>query len=469
MEINSYDLIIIGAGPAGEVGAIRAAQLGLSVAIVEQYEHLGGTCLNFGCIPTKALIESAKMWSQVQQLSHWGLAAENLSFSWEKILARKNEVVNQQRNGLTFLMKKNKVTRVVGRARLGEKNLVVVAAAGGETFKLRAKKAVLLATGSAVRELPGAHADGQHIFTSDSILSIDHVPSSMVIIGGGVVGMEFASLFGRFGSMVTVLEMQKQILPSEDVEVVSELTRLLKKQNVTVITAATFTGCKLSKKGLQVTYKTSQAETSSELSAEIVLTSIGRLAQVKDMGLEALGLAMDGPFVRVDSHYQSSVPGIFAVGDIINTPALAHTASAEAKHAVEIIAGRSLTPLDYSSNPSGIYTYPEVASLGMTEALLVKEGIAFEKVTFPFAPLAKAKIENARDGFIKILYGTKYREILGVHIIGARATELISEFVLGKMLEATVDEFGHAIHPHPTIAETIMEAAHMADGGGIHL
>jgi dihydrolipoamide dehydrogenase len=297
----TYDLVIIGAGPGGEVGAIRAAQLGLKVALVEKYPHLGGTCLNFGCIPTKALIESAKVWTQLKSLAHWGLAAENPSFQWEKILERKNDVVTQQRNGLNYLMKKNKVAVFAGTGRLLEKNLVEVSSESGKT-QLRCKN-ILLATGSKVRELPGATADGKKIFTSDSILSIDHVPKRLLIIGGGVVGMEFASLFGRFGSEVTVLEMLPQILPTEDNEVVGELVKLLKKQQVTVHNGAAFTELKPGKDSLMVSYKNSASEM-QEIEVDTVLTSIGREPNIKDIGLERLGIIRDGAFIRVDTHYR---------------------------------------------------------------------------------------------------------------------------------------------------------------------
>ncbi|MFW7380461.1 MAG: dihydrolipoyl dehydrogenase [Oligoflexus sp.] len=461
---KQYDLVVIGSGPGGEVGAIRAAHLGLKVALVEKNEHLGGTCLNVGCIPTKALLQSAKVWEKLQHANEFGFTTGDISYDWSKIMARKDKIVDQQRKGLRFLMKKNKIDEYRGHGRLTSSTEVAVTDANGKVETLKTKF-VLLATGSRVRELPFAKSNGKNILTSDTILFIDHVPKSLAVIGGGIVGTEFASLFARMGSEVTIIELAPQILPTEDGEVVKEFLRHVKKQGITIKTGSKFT--KLDDNGKQVTVHLENNET---LNFDKVLLSIGREAVTGDIGLDRVGIKSEkGGFIPVDEHYRSSINNIFAIGDIIATPALAHTASAEAMHAVEVIAGHKPPVINYEANPNAVYTYPEIASIGKTEEALKAAKIDYKIAKFPFAPMAKAKIEDAAFGFVKILYEPKYREILGVHIIGATATEMIAEFSLGKILETTIDEIGHTIHPHPTISETIMEAAHAADGQPIHM
>ncbi len=462
MSETNYDLVIIGSGPAGEVGAIRAAQLGLKVALVEKNEHLGGTCLNVGCIPTKALLESAKTWTKINHVEKLGFKVGKPEFDWAAIMARKEGILNAQRKGLLFLMKKNIVTVHRGHGRILDGHKVELTS--GSKKEVLKTKYILIATGSRVRELPFAKANGTTILNSDSVLSIDHIPKSMAIIGGGVVGMEFASLFSSFGTEVTVIEMLPQILPTEDPECVEVLTRCLRKQNVKVETSTTLKAIDDHKDHCVV-----HVEGKESRKFDRVLVSIGRAPVTEDIGLANVKVQTQKGFIPVDAHYKTSCASVFAVGDVLATPALAHTASAEAIHAVEIIAGKQPPVIDYQTNPSAIYSFPEIASIGMSEPVLKEKGIEYKVAKFPFAPLAKAKIEEATDGFIKILYGPKYRELLGVHIVGAKATELIGEFVLGKVLETTVDEIGHAIHPHPTISETIMETAHVAIGGAIHL
>ena len=463
MAQEVFDLVIIGSGPGGEVGAIRAAQLGLKVALVEKNPFLGGTCLNWGCIPTKALIEAARNFDKFKNAEQLGFDIGELSFDWERIQGRKTKIVEQQRKGLDFLMKKNKIEVFRGWGSVMGRNQVQVSSDQGKKEVIQTKN-ILIATGSKVRELPFAKPNNQNILSSDDILFIDHIPESLCVVGGGVVGMEFASLFGRFGSKVTVIEMAPQILPSEDGEVVKDVNRMLRKQNVSVETKAKLLAVKDDGKNVTVDVEGKEPRKFAK-----VLMSVGREPVVREIGLDVVGIKMDRAFVKVNEHYQTNVPNIYAIGDVISTPALAHTASAEAMHAVERIAGHQPPVIDYDANPNAIYTYPEVASIGMTEETLRAKKIEYKSAKFPFAPMAKAKIEMATDGFIKILYGPKHREILGVHIVGAKATELIAEFVLGKVLETTVDEIGQAIHPHPTMSETVMEAAHAAIGGAIHL
>jgi dihydrolipoamide dehydrogenase len=464
MSTTAFDLVVIGSGPGGYVGAIRAAQLGLKVALVEKFQHLGGTCLNVGCIPTKALLESAKTWDKLQHLNELGFDAGNPRFSWEKIMSRKNKIVDDQRKGLRFLMKKNKIETYEGHGRINGKGKVTVTGADGKIITLETRH-IMIATGSRVRQLPFAKTNGKGIISSDDILFITEVPKTLCIIGGGVVGIEFASIFARFGSQVTVVEAAPQILPYEDEETVKELVRCIKKQGVTIETGVKITA--LEDKG-----KSGVALTTADGSRmfEKILVSIGREPVTDDIGLNTVGIPTERGAIKVDlGTYKTNVDGVYAIGDVIPTPMLAHTASAEAMHCAEIIAGKKPHKVHYEANPSAIYTYPEVASIGMTEKSLKEKGIEYKSGKFPFSPMAKAKIEDATDGFIKILFEPKYREILGVHIVHARATEMIAEFSLGKILETTVDEIAHTIHPHPTLSETIMEAAHAAIGSAVHM
>jgi dihydrolipoamide dehydrogenase len=458
-----YDVIIIGSGPGGEVAAIRAAQLGLKTAIVEKAPHLGGTCLNWGCIPTKALLEAAKTYTKLQHAVDLGFNLSGLSYDWERIMQRKQGIVDAQRKGLRFLMKKNKIDVHAGHGRLAGRGVVSVTADDGKTTQLTTKN-VVIATGSRVRSLPFAKTNGKTIISSDDILSLTKVPKSLCVIGGGVVGTEFASLYGRFGSQVTIVELAPQILPSEDADCVKELVRHLKKQNVTVETGSKLTA--IEDRGDHALVTT---EGQKPRAFECVLVSIGRAPVTDDIGLEVAGVKTDRSFITVDSHYRTNVDWVYAIGDVIPTPALAHTASAEGIHAVEVIAGHKPPVIDYQTNPNAIYTSPEVASVGRTEQALKAANVDYKVAQFPFAPMARAKIDDATEGFVKIIYEPKYREILGAHIVGAKATEMIAEFALGMVLETTVDEIAHTIHPHPTISETIMEAAHVAMGGAIHL
>jgi dihydrolipoamide dehydrogenase len=464
MTQASYELIVIGAGPGGYVGAIRAAQLGMKVALIEKFEHLGGTCLNVGCIPTKALLESSKIWTKLNHVEELGFEIGGKpKFKWDKIMGRKNGIVDSQRKGLLFLMKKNKIDVFKGHGQFVDQKTIACTDADGKKMTLKTQF-TLIATGSRVRELPFAKSNGKTILTSDTVLFIDHIPKTMCVVGGGVVGMEFACMFAGFGTEVTVVEMAPQVLPYEDAEAVGEAVKAFKKLGIKIETSSKLT--KVEDKGDHCLVG---VEGVAERKFDRVLMSIGREPVTDKLGLENIGLTTDRGFIRVDSHYQTSIPNIFAIGDVINTPALAHTASAEAIHAAEVMAGKGPHPIDYEANPSAVYTFPEIASIGKTEEALKKANIEYKVAKFPFAPMAKARIEDATQGFVKILYDPKYRELLGVHIIGAKATEMIGEFVLGKVLETTVDEIAHAIHPHPTISETIMETAHVAMGGAIHL
>ena len=399
---KAYDVVVIGAGPGGEVGAIRAAQLGLKVALVEKRAHLGGTCLNVGCIPTKALLSSAKTWSKLQQAPDLGFTTGEISYDWSKIMARKDKIVDQQRKGLRFLMKKNKVDVYEGHGRLTSRTGIEITSNDGKKTSITTKK-VLLATGSKVRELPFAQSNGKNILTSDHILFIDHVPESLAVVGGGVVGTEFASMFARMGTKVTIIELFPQILPSEDGEVVKEMLRHLKKQGIEIKTSTKLSSLKDTGKNVQVS-----CEGQADMTFEKVLLSIGREPVTQDLGLDKVGIQPEkGGFIRVDEHYKTSADNIYAIGDIIATPALAHTASAEAHHAAEVIAGHKPPVINYDANPNAIYTYPEVASIGLTEEACKEKGLDYKDRKIPICSDGKGKNRRCGHGICKNHIRTK--------------------------------------------------------------
>ena len=464
--MSTYDLIVIGAGPGGYVAAIRGAHLGLKTAIVEKDSKLGGTCLLRGCIPTKSLLHSADVVSELEHAKKDGLISGEIEFHYPAAQKARKKVVTKSAAGVAYLMKKNKIDVHSGFGTLKSATEVVVESAdGNKTIK---GKNIILATGSVPRHLPFLKVDGKHVVSSDEILELKEPPKSLIVLGAGAVGMEFASIYSRFGSKCTVIEMLDRVLPLEDREVSEEMAKCYKKRGIDVMTSTKLESAEV--KGGEVICQLDTGSKKVELKAEMILVAVGRVPVTAKLGLDKAGVKADGAgYIEVDPYMRTSVPGVYAIGDIVRTPLLAHTASAEALLAADHIAGKDPKPLDYNLNPNCTYSNPEVASVGMTEEAAIEAGYTIKTGKFPFSALGKARIMNQIDGFVKVVADAQYDEILGVHIIGPRATDLIAEASMGMKLETTVEEMAHTIHAHPTLPEAVLEAAHAAMGRPIHM
>jgi dihydrolipoamide dehydrogenase len=477
---NEYDLIVIGAGTGGYVAAIRAAQLGLKTAVVEKQKALGGTCLLWGCIPTKALLEHAHALKVVQHAKDWGVTLgepstgggpTRVGIDMGLVQTRKDRIVTGLSRGVEFLFKKNKIDWIKGTARLAGNGGVDVFE--GETQTLRARRDIIVATGSAPRGVPGIEIDRTRIITSDEAVGLKEVPRTMVIIGSGAVGVEFASIFRRFGSDVTIIELLPRLVPVEDEAVSAELEKSFRKQGITSHTGAKVTSAKVSGDGVDVDVQLGDGSRKS-IRADYLLVATGRGPVTTGLDAEALGLQMEKGYIRVDAQYRTNVPGISAIGDVITLgtpghPQLAHVSSAEGIIAAERIAGQETRPLNYDHVPGCTYCDPEIGSVGLTEAKAVARGYDVRIGTFPFGVLGRAKMAGETEGFVKIVADRKYDELLGVHMIGLRSTELVAEATVALQLESTVEDLVRTIHAHPTMAEAIGEAAHAAHGAAIHL
>jgi dihydrolipoamide dehydrogenase len=458
-----FDVIIIGSGPGGYVAAIRAGQLKLKTAIVEKgpKPEWGGTCLHWGCIPTKALLHDAFLFEQMKHADKFGIDVPAPKLNLENVMKHKELVVKRGFMGVDGLLKKNKVTQLVGFGKVVKPGVVDV------DGKQHTAKAIVLATGSSVKWFPGMEPDGKGIITSNEALSLKQVPKSMVVIGAGAVGLEFASVYHRFGAQMTVVELMPHILPIEDEEVADELQKILTKRGMKFHTGSKVESIKPAGAGYEVTVsKDGKAE---KIPAEIVLVAVGRKPNTEKIGLETTKVKLEKGYVKVDGLMRTDEPGIYAIGDIVPTPQLAHVASAEGILAVEHIAGKDVKPLNYDRIPGVTYCDPQVASVGLTEREAKKRGRAVKIGKFPFVGIGKASIEDERDGFVKIVGDAKYDEILGVHILHAHAGELISEGVTVLNGEMTAEDLAHAIHPHPTLSEGILEASHAFLGHAIHI
>ncbi len=464
MASKEYDVLVVGAGPGGYVAAIRASQLGLSTAIIERDERLGGTCLLRGCIPTKAMLHAADLLTEIKGAKRAGIKVGGVEVDFAGVMKSKELAVTKNSKGVEFLMKKNKIEVVKGQAVLKGTGKVEVTGAEGVST-LHARKGIVLANGSRPRGIGAFPTDGKQILNSDHLLQLTEIPQRLAVLGAGAVGVEFASVFARFGTEVSLIEMLPRIIPIEDEELSAELEKSFKKQGIKVHTDTTLESAKPGKGGVKLSLV--KGDTKEELEVDVLLVAVGRAPNSEDAGLEESGVKMEKGYVLVDEYMQTSVAGVYAIGDLVPTPWLAHTASAEGIVAAEHIAGAETRPLDYDKTPSCIYCHPEVASVGLGEAAAKERGYELAVGKFPWAASGKARILNETTGFVKIVRETRYDEILGVHIIGPHATDLIGEACALLGLEATNEELSRIVHPHPTLSEAMMEASHDAAGHAI--
>ena len=469
---KSFDVVVIGAGTGGYVAAIRAAQLGKTVAVVEKQSALGGTCLIWGCIPTKALLEHAHALKVIQHAAEWGVTIPpgSPAINMPQVHARKDKIVGGLTRGVEFLFKKNKITWVKGTARLAGSGRVDVVEGDKQTLEARE---IIIATGSAPRSVPSVTIDHTRIITSDEAIHLKEVPGSLVILGSGAVGVEFASIYRRFGSAVTIIELLPRLVPVEDEAVSAELEKAFKKQGITVMTGTKVTKATASSSGVAIEADTPDGKKST-INADVLLVATGRGPVTTGLGVEEAGITLERGYIKVDELYRTSVPGISAIGDVITLgtgvhPQLAHVSSMEGIITAERIAGQPVQPLNYDHVPGCTYCDPEIGSVGLTEARAKERGYDVRTGTFPFGVLGRAKMAGESEGFVKIVADKKYDEVLGVHMIGPRSTELVAEAVLALRLECTVEELIKTIHAHPTFSEAVGEAAHAAHGAAIHM
>jgi dihydrolipoamide dehydrogenase len=463
---NEFDLIVIGSGPGGYVAAIRAGQLGLATAVVEKDPYYGGTCLHRGCIPTKALLHTAAMLDEIRGCARIGLSVAPPELELARAHEYKDDVVAKNAQGVAALLRKNGVTGLHGTGRLTGPHTVEVER-DGESAAYEARH-VLIATGSVPRELPFAAADGRRVINSDHALKLASVPASLTVLGAGAVGCEFASIYASFGSRVTLVEMLPRLLPLEDEEVSTELERSFRKRGIRCLTATRVTEVAAGETGVRLALEREGGER-SEHESEVLLVAVGRAPFTAGLGLEELGVGLDRGYVEVDPFMRTALPHVYAIGDVVATPWLAHVASSEGILAVEHLAGEEVRPINYDHVPSCTYCVPEVASVGLTEARARERGYDVATGKFPFSALAKARILRHPEGFVKVVRETRYDELLGVHVVGPHATDLIAEACVALRLESTTEELVRTMHAHPTLSEAVMEAAHAAVGHSIHV
>ena len=471
---NPYDVVVIGSGTGGYVAAIRAAQLGLRTACVERAPALGGTCLNWGCIPTKALLEHAHALKVAQDAKEWGLVLPEggVSIDMAAVHARKDKIVKGLTGGIDHLFKKNKIERIAGSGRLLGGGKVEVTAEGAAPQVVEGRE-IVVATGSTARSVPGIEIDRKRIITSDEAIHLAQVPTSIAIMGSGAVGVEFASIFNRFGSQVTLIELLPRIVPNEDEAVSAELARVFKKAKITVLAGTKVTSAKPGANGVTLTTEPAAGGASQTIEAEYLLVATGRGPVTTGLGAAEAGLTLERGYIRVDELFRTGVPGISAIGDVITLdkpghPQLAHLSSAEGVLVAERIAGKHVRPIDYGHVPACTYCDPEIGSVGLTEKAAREQGYDVTVGQFAFRVLGRARMANETDGFVKIVAEKKYDEVLGFHMIGPRSTELVAEATLALRLECTVEELLRTIHAHPTMSEAVLEAAHAAHGAPLH-
>ncbi len=464
----TYDLIVVGSGPGGYVAAIRASQLGMKVAVVER-ESLGGICLNWGCIPTKALIKSANVFEYIQHAEAYGIQVGAPKIDFGSMIQRSRDVADGMSKGVNFLMRKNKIDVIMGTGKLLRGGKVAVSDEKGSTTQYDAKH-IIIATGSRARQLPNLPIDDEKIIGYRKAMTLEKQPKRMIVVGAGAIGVEFAYVYASIGTEVTVVEFMEQgLVPREDADVSKELTKIYKKKGINVLANTSVEKVDSSGKSIQVSVKNRKSGQEEVIECDVVLSAAGITPNTENIGLEDLGVKTDRGLILVDAFYRTNVPGVYAIGDVVPGPALAHVASAEGITCVEKIAGHHPEPIDYNNIPGCTYCAPEIASVGYTEAAAKEAGYEIKVGKFPFSASGKASAAGAKDGFVKVIFDAKYGEWLGCHMIGANVTEMIAEAVVARKLETTGHEILKAIHPHPTMSEAIMEATAAAYGEVIHL
>ncbi len=465
---KKYDVVVLGGGPGGYVAAIRASQLGFKTALVEK-ENLGGVCLNWGCIPTKALLKSAELFDTIKNHSgDFGLKVTGVEFDFEKIIKRSRNVSKRVTKGVEYLMRKNKIDVIKGFGVINSKNSLTVSdSAGKGTTEIEFEK-LIISTGARPREVDVIPVDREKIITSKEAMTLKKLPAEMIIVGAGAIGVEFAYFYSVLGTKVTIVEMLENIIPVEDKEVSEALASSFKKRGIEIHTSAKVS--KVNGKGEKVTVEIENTDGTKKLQADVVLSAIGVVGNIENIGLEKIGVETERGFIKVNKEtFETNVKNVFAIGDVIGPPLLAHVASAEGIHCIEKIKGMNPPAIDYDSIPGCTYTHPQVASIGLTEAKAVEKGYKIKVGKFPYSASGKATAMGDREGFVKLIFDEKYGELLGAHIIGAEATELIAELGIAKELEADYETIVKTVHAHPTLSEMIMEAAGNAYGESIHI
>jgi dihydrolipoamide dehydrogenase len=463
--MSTYDIIVLGSGPGGYVTAIRASQLGLKTAVIEK-ESLGGVCLNWGCIPTKALLKSAQVFEYLKHAEDYGLSVKDADKDFDAVVKRSRGVADGMSKGVQFLMKKNKIDVLEGFGTLKAGKKVDVKDKDGKTTEYSAQH-IVIATGARSRELPNLPQDGKKVIGYREAMTLAEQPKKMIVVGSGAIGVEFAYFYNSMGTEVTIVEYMPKIVPVEDEDVSKQLERSFKKSGIKIMTSAEVTSVDTSGDGVKATVKTKKGE--QVLEADIVLSAVGIKTNIENIGLEAVGIATDRDKILVNDYYQTNIPGYYAIGDVTPGQALAHVASAEGILCVEKIAGMHVEALDYGNIPGCTYCSPEIASVGLTEKQAIEKGYDIKVGNFPFSASGKASASGAKEGFVKVIFDAKYGEWLGCHMIGAGVTDMIAEAVLGRKLETTGHEVLKAVHPHPTMSEAVMEAVAAAYGEVIHL
>jgi len=462
--MENHDVVILGSGPGGYVTAIRASQLGFNTAIIEK-ESLGGICLNWGCIPTKALLKSAEVYEYLNHAESYGIEVENFSKNFEKVIKRSRTVAGTMSKGVNFLMKKNKIKVYSGFGKLNLDKTITVTN-DEKTINVSAEH-IIIATGARSRDIDSLKKDGEKIIGYRKAMVLDKQPKEMIIVGSGAIGVEFAYFYNSMGTKVTLVEYEKNIAPNEDKDISKELEKILKKSGINILCSTKVTGSEIV--GDKVDVKVENKKETLTISADVVLSAVGIKSNIEDIGLEDLGIEVENDKIKIDNYYRTNIDNIYAIGDVVSGPALAHVASAEGITCIENIKGLNPNPIDYNNIPGCTYCKPEVASVGYTEEKALNEGYDIKVGKFPFSASGKAQASGQSDGFVKVIFDSKYGEWLGCHMIGSNVTEMISEAVVGRKLETTGHEVLKAIHPHPTLSEAVMEAVADAYDEVIHL